>query len=225
VYRGPARKHDSVRRLGVVEPALVLLLVFSPNRGFGEDRLPVVFEQEGLVPQAKLFLTERASEVQAWASAKSLVDAVIAQNRTPETLDETRKLDRNWIEGKSAPGFEDDLLSNDCATTLRGFVASASKESYREAFLTDARGALVCETERTSDYWQGDETKWIRAFNDGHGAIYIGPVTLDASVGQPLVQIAVPVLDGGKAIGVLIVGKLVRDLEHGRKLERRRDVE
>ena len=68
------------------------------------------------------------------------------------------------------------------------------------------QGALVCATAKTTDYWQGDEAKWQRAFNEGKGAVFIDRPKFDDSSAQRLAQISVPVLDKGVAIGAITVG-------------------
>jgi hypothetical protein len=81
--------------------------------------------------------------------------------------------------------------------------------SYGEAFLTDKKGANVAAYPATSDYWQGDEEKFTASFNDGRGKIFIGAVEYDESSNTHAAQVSVPVVDKGKAIGVLIVGVTV----------------
>ena len=80
---------------------------------------------------------------------------------------------------------------------------------FKESFVMDDRGALVCMTQRTSDYWQGDEAKWQRSFNEGRGALYVGEIAWDESADSMLVQISVPIMSDGRAIGALTVGKTV----------------
>jgi len=75
---------------------------------------------------------------------------------------------------------------------------------YNEIFLTDNQGANVAVYPATSDYWQGDETKWSEPFNSGK--VYVGQVEFDESTNTNAVQISVPVIDNGKTIGVLILG-------------------
>ena len=68
------------------------------------------------------------------------------------------------------------------------------------------QGALVCATQRTTDYWQGDEAKWTRTFNGGNGTLFIDRPKLDESAKVRLAQISLPVVENGKTIGVITVG-------------------
>lgn len=77
----------------------------------------------------------------------------------------------------------------------------------------DDQGALVCATAKTTDYWQGDEAKWQRAFNDGKGDVFIDRPKFDDSSAQRLAQISVPVLDKGVAIGAITVGVSIDKLQ------------
>jgi hypothetical protein len=97
-----------------------------------------------------------------------------------------------------------ELMQNQCAQRLKQL--SPELPAAVEAFVMDAQGANVCMTLRTSDYWQGDEPKWADAFNDGKGADYVGKRQYDESSKSTLVHISVPVMDNGKAIGVLTCG-------------------
>lgn len=70
----------------------------------------------------------------------------------------------------------------------------------------DEQGALVGLTHKTSDYWQGDEVKFTGSFNGGAGALHFGEVEYDDSVGEIVVQVSVPVLQGSRAIGAITLG-------------------
>jgi hypothetical protein len=95
------------------------------------------------------------------------------------------------------------MTTGACADHLRDL---AKKAGYGESFVMDNQGALVCATEKTSDYWQGDEPKWSRAFNGGNGTTFIDRPRFDNSAHTYLAQISVPVIDGGKTIGVVMAG-------------------
>ena len=66
----------------------------------------------------------------------------------------------------------------------------------------DAKGALVCSTVETSDYWQGDEAKWQRTYRDGL-ELFVDEPALDLSTGTYAVQLSVPVSSGGRKAGAL----------------------
>jgi len=77
----------------------------------------------------------------------------------------------------------------------------------------DNQGANVAITDKTSDYWQGDEPKFTEAYNKGSGAIHISDVNFDDSTQAYLVHVSVPVMDGKKTIGVITFGVNVNKIE------------
>ncbi|HKO57551.1 MAG TPA: PDC sensor domain-containing protein [Thermoanaerobaculia bacterium] len=154
-------------------------------------------------------LTTEATSLAAWGTDKAFVDAVKGQNAKRVALAEIKRIDGDWMAGKS-----DDVVrrvtSGPCADRLRALVAA--HPGYGEAFVMDDQGALVCANGHTSDYWQGDESKWQRAFKGGKGDVFIDRPRYDDSAKAPLAQISVPVMDGGKAIGAITVGVNVNQI-------------
>jgi hypothetical protein len=61
-------------------------------------------------------------------------------------------------------------------------------------------------SDKTSDYWQGDEAKFIKSYSGGKGAVFVDEVKFDNSTQAYLVQVSVPVKDGDKAIGAITFG-------------------
>ena len=148
-------------------------------------------------------LSAEASRLSAWASDKVVVFAVRRQNAKGASIADGQRLDAAWVAGK-AEALVQEVTTGACADHLRELVGSDAR--YSETFLSDANGALVCATARTSDYWQGDETKFTGAFREGKGAVFIDRPKLDESAKAALAQISLPVMENGVAIGVLTVG-------------------
>jgi len=143
-----------------------------------------------------------ATTVKVWTSDKVLVDAVKAQNAKGITLEQIQKDDNLWIAGKN-DALVKQVTTAPCSDHLRQLVAAAG---FGETFVMDNQGALVCSTEKTSDYWQGDEAKWQRAFAEGKGSTFIDRLRFDDSAKQNLAQVSVPIMDGSHAIGVITAG-------------------
>jgi len=95
-------------------------------------------------------------------------------------------------------------MESECAKHLRGIQDSA--DYFAEIFVMDNQGANVAMTDKTSDYWQGDEAKFKNAFAGGGGAVFVDEVEFDESAQAYLVQVSVPVMDAGKAIGAITFG-------------------
>ncbi len=71
-----------------------------------------------------------------------------------------------------------------------------------EAFVMNDRGTLVCSMVETSDYWQGDESKWQRTFVGGQDPFVEEPA-LDPSSGKYAIQVSVPIAEAGTRIGAV----------------------
>lgn len=133
-----------------------------------------------------------------------IVAAVKAENAKGKTLDQIKAMDKKW---KATPGIADNmqaLMDSECGRYL-GKVLD-SQPYYAEIFVMDNQGANVAMTDKTSDYWQGDEAKFQKSYNGGTGAVFVDEVEFDDSTQAYLCQVSVPVIDGGKVIGAITIG-------------------
>jgi len=133
-----------------------------------------------------------------------IVKAVNAENSKGKTLDQIKEMDKKWMATPGVADYMKALMENDCGKRLKEIQKSASY--YEEIFVMDNQGANVCMTNKTSDYWQGDEDKFTKSYNKGAGAIHIPDVKFDDSSQSYIVQVSVPVKDGGKVIGAITFG-------------------
>jgi len=148
-------------------------------------------------------LVAEARKLERLAIDPIVVRAVLLQNGSGLTAEQIAVIDEAWIEGHAESRVKS-ILENLCSQRLRG--ASSTKLAYKEMFVADARGATVCMSQRTSDFFQGDEAKWKKSFNGGAGQISIQLPEFDASVAGVIAHISLPIFSEGKTIGVLMVG-------------------
>jgi hypothetical protein len=133
----------------------------------------------------------------------NLAAFVEAQNARGVGLDRIKQIDQEWMAEKGVNAFMRSLLDSACSARLKALVSQYP--FVLEAFVMDNQGALVGLTNKTSDYWQGDEAKWTESFKGGAGAIHYGKAEFDKSTNATLVQISVPVVKGA-AIGAITFG-------------------
>lgn len=141
----------------------------------------------------------------------SIVKAVKAENAKGKTLDQVKEQDKKW---RGTPGIADFmkvLMESECGKYVQGI--QKSNKYFAEIFVMDKLGANVAMTDKTSDYWQGDEDKFIKSYNGGKGGIHISDVEFDDSTQAYLVQVSVPVKDGAKIIGAITFGVDVDQVE------------
>ena len=173
----------------------LLLLLFVATGAFAQSAMTI-----------HKSLSAEAKRLEVWAQDKVLVEATKAQNATGMSIAAIQKIDEEWRAGK----VRKQIATGPCADRLRQLVRE--HDYYVEAFVSDNRGALVCANELTSDYWQGDEMKWSRAFNDGRGAVFIDRPRFDESTRATLGVISLPIKDGNTVIGVVTVGVMAEKL-------------
>ena len=151
-----------------------------------------------------LLVEEILPVLQGWGKDAVLVQAVKEQNNQKLTLDAIKARDAVWIKEKGIDAEMQAMMESDAAKQLQSMAAS--KSYLVELFLMDNQGANVAMTNKTSDYWQGDEAKWTNSFNDGKGGLEISDAKYDESVKADLIQVSVPVMDNGVAIGAITIG-------------------
>jgi hypothetical protein len=148
-------------------------------------------------------LEAESVKLREWVTDPVVLGAVVAQNGQHLEQAEIEARDRAWTEGQ-ADALVKSVTAGPCATRLRELAASGPQ--YGEVLLMDEDGALVCATNKTSDYWQGDEPKWARAFDQGKGSVFIDRPRFDESANERLAQISLPVTKSGEVVGVITVG-------------------
>lgn len=118
------------------------------------------------------------------------------------TVEEIMQQDRKWRSCEDDDPVISGNLTNKMAGTLR--LLQKRHPEFSELFVTDAVGLIAGMTNRSSDYYQADETWWVRSFNSGKGMIHVGDIEYDASARIWGIALCVPVRDtDGKTVGVL----------------------
>ncbi len=159
---------------------------------------------DNIGPRMKSIIYAHAQKFTFWVTDYVIINAVREQNNKNTPLETIKKIDKEWVAGQ-ADDFALSLQTNKIGKILAKRI-SRNKKLYVEAFLCDAQGAVVGESPQTTDYWQGDEDKFIKSFNNGNGQLYVGNLEYDESAKTYAVQVSIPVLDEDKTIGVLVVG-------------------
>jgi hypothetical protein len=150
-------------------------------------------------------------ELRRLAADKAVVREVKKQNAQRVPLGSIQKLDAEWSASPGITPFKRKVLGSPCARVL-GRLGGQLGASLTEAFVMDNQGALVGATRLTSDYWQGDEPQWRRAFNGGKGAELREKPVFDDATQSYVLQVSLPVKDGARVIGALTVSVSLLEL-------------
>lgn len=175
---------------------LILPCFISVSIAEVQGPLPLSEKMKRMVTSNSAFLMKKVNN-------PIIINAVKAQNNKNMSLEAIKTIDREWIAGKQTKLVKS-LQENAVGKYLRDLVEKSS--AYVEAFVCDKNGAIVGLFPKTTDYWQGDEDKFIESYGNGKGRIYYGPLSFDESTQTYSVQISIPINDWNDTIGVLIVG-------------------
>jgi hypothetical protein len=166
-----------------------------------------VFAEEAHVAPVTEYIN---ANVKPWLSDPVLIEAIKAQNVANAAIDQAGidGLDQKWraeVEADSHPMI-DGVLANPVSAFLKA-KQEASGGTITEAFVTDAKGLNVGQSDVTSDYWQGDEDKFTKSFGAGPGALFVDAAEKDESTQMLQSQASMTIVDEtGKAIGAITIG-------------------
>jgi hypothetical protein len=158
-----------------------------------------------LEPAFQAKVDARIKTIQAWGSDPILVSAVKAQNASlPGDL--ASMTQDKW----KAASVLDPVVRALTKNPVAEFLKKQKDEGVAEAFVSDANGCKVG--------FLGKPTSWSHKGKAKHddpmaNKTWQGDVELDESTGLQQVQIAVPILDGTKPIGSLVVGLAISKLK------------
>lgn len=166
--------------------------------------LTVTVQAQSLAPELQARIDTKTKEFQAWAAAPEILNAVKAYNAHPPAEAAAMTQDK-WKTLPVLDPFVRSLTKNAAAE----FLKSKKGDVVTEAFISGADGTKVA--------FLSKPTNWSHKGSPKHevpmsGKTWQGPVEVDESTGLQQVQVAVPVLDGDRPIGSLVVGLSVSKL-------------
>lgn len=142
--------------------------------------------------------------VKSWASNPAIVAAVKAHGANLPA-DQAAMTQEKWTSLSVLDPMVRSFTKNDAAM----FLKSKKTEDIAEAFVSDANGFKVAFLTKTSNWCHKGKPKHDVPMA---GKTWQGQIEVDASSGVQQIQVAVPVMDGGKPIGSLVVGLSIAKL-------------
>ena len=159
---------------------------------------------EALSPEIQSKVDAKLKKIQSWAADATLVTAVKAQN-TPPPAEHAGMNQDKWKALTTLDPFVRSFSKNPAGE----FLKTKKDDAVSEAFVSAADGNKVAFLAKTSGWCHKGKPKHDEPMT---GKVWQGPVEVDDSTGLQQVQVAVPVLDGGKPIGSLVVGLSIAKL-------------
>lgn len=149
--------------------------------------------------------------VQVQFSDPTVQAAIRAANSAHADMTEEQilTLDQAWRSevGTGSTPTITPVLESPITQWLRDMVAS-SEGMITEIIVMDNRGLNVGVSDVTSDYWQGDEAKYLETYAVGPDAVHVSEIELDESSQTYQAQVSFTVVDAtdGSPIGAVTVG-------------------
>jgi hypothetical protein len=144
-------------------------------------------------------------------SNKEVVTAVIRQNdaNKAKSANQLTKIDGQWQLAFKVGDFNfPKTIVNQTLSQVLKLFSVDSKELLSEIIVMDERGYNVAMVDMTSDYWQGDEDKFVQVYAKSERTLHFDQIKYDASSKHFQVQVSAPLLEPKtqKAIGAITLG-------------------
>ena len=151
------------------------------------------------------------SQLRDIAENPIVISAVVQQNTANSAIDQAAidQLDKEWR--SEVDGQDKKLITEVLSNQLSGYLKQVSDQAgglYTEIIVMDGKGLNVGQSNVTSDYWQGDEDKWMKTYPVGAEAVFVDEVEMDESTQQLQSQVSFPIIDPTtyRVIGAITFG-------------------
>ena len=112
-------------------------------------------------------------------------------------------LDKRWRKGDSA--VINPILHNALSKFLSTEI-EAARGRFSEIIVMGKRGLAIAVSPKTSDFWQGDEAKWLETYPKGLTGSHSSKFEFDQSTKTMGSQISHTMVINGKAVGAITIG-------------------
>lgn len=192
---------ELIKRISLAISFFTTLSLISFNLWAQVD-LEKLVDSSDMAPKVKKYVKDRLIKE---SHNNIFASAIETQNEKKLSLAEIQKMDQEWVAAEEPTPLQNRMMNNNVAKEIKRIIAKNS--AIVEAFVMDDQGANVGQNNLTSDYWQGDEDKWKKSYNDGKGGINVGTIKFDKSANAQIQIVSIPVMDGqNKVIGAVAFG-------------------
>lgn len=155
------------------------------------------------------------TELKEWITDPVIIYAIKEQNELLRGLSplQIKRLDKSWIDDGAFGELVLEMLDRQASIIARERREN-SAGVVNEIIVMDANGLNVAISDRTSDYYQGDEAKWIETYLKGPDAVHVGELEFDESTQKVQTQVSLSVTDPetGEVIGAVTLGISLEEL-------------
>ena len=198
--------------------------ISEENSSLTEDpsdtsEIPITSETLEIIASSDVGLLQfKINELQKLSQNQDIINAIIESNNKFSSMDDPDRYidehDIQWIEtpkDELSP-FMGTILENEIANFLKQKTVISTEDYgdilFPEIIITNAYGANVAITSRTTDYDQADESWWIKSIDE---QVQVRDVAWDESAGINSADIVIRIVDDkGNFIGSLKAATPVR---------------
>ena len=136
-----------------------------------------------------------------WEQSVEDADLRYSAMSPAEIMKDMQDKDQQWIHASPDSALIKSTLETPMSRRLKSLAGI--DVNVAEIFLTDRYGGLVAASEKTSDFYQADESWWQKAYAGGKGAVFLGDIAVDESSGVLSLIVARPIRnESGEVIGI-----------------------
>ncbi|HWY53184.1 MAG TPA: hypothetical protein VNZ03_01905 [Terriglobales bacterium] len=152
-------------------------------------------------PEIKVKLDAEVKRLASLSSDPEVVNAVKAHNATPASTEAMAMTNDKWRSLSVLDPFVRATAKSPLSEYLK--TKKTTDDTIAKVFVSGADGFKVGFDAKTEHWTHKSMPKHEVPMS---GLTWIGPVKVDDSTGQQLIQVGLPVLDGRKPIGSIVVG-------------------
>ena len=176
-----------------------LIFVDTTDPEFTSD-----FPEQVVSPELEALLLKKIEFLRILVKDPVIVEEIKNANKKNEKITPAQiaELDQRWTAAEGIDSFVEGFLTNVVSTKLIEY--QLRYQGFLGISVTDQYGLNVGQTDKTIDYYQGDEEWWRETYDEGRGKAFFGRITFDEKIQVQAFPIYVPVVDGetNTAIGV-----------------------
>lgn len=179
---------------------------------------PDLLRHTTLTSDIRAVVARRCSELEKLLKSPDIVEFTkrLPARNVALSGDEIRKFDQDWATAQPNDELLSKVSDNQCSKHLLTF--QHDNPVFAEIFITDTNGLNICQTNKTSDYYQADEDWWKEGYREGLGQAGFGSIEFDKSAGMEAIPLHIPIYDPqthqvlGLAKGVLNLTRVLAEL-------------
>ncbi len=187
----------SILLVGIIPSLIVVALTYMTSISTLKNTIGMNFQEmsKETANKINLLIEREIHEARTLALSSNVRIAVLKANQ----LYEGKNKDENNY-------YQNHADTNHIYSSLSNYLEEYQNnrpDEYEYIFVTDRTGIIIAGTDRAGASYQGNEDWWHIAFDEGRGKVLISGIEYDSRIQQDFISIAVPVMNAGRASGIL----------------------